>query len=86
MDEFNSPLFGSVIVEFIGACAKWLYYAARASAAGLPRPQFKDIFQENRTIRRAEKLYGRMSNGVAGLIVVGLIILVVVRISTKFGL
>lgn len=85
MDDFSGPLFGSVVLEFIGASVKWVYYSLRASIDGEVRPAFGDVYKESRKIRLAERRYGRIANGMVGIIVLAALLLAFVKITLILG-
>lgn len=67
------PIFGSVIVEVLGAGVKWAFLSIRSSILGRSSPSFKKIYLGKEKRGSAEYLYGGMSN--IGLGAVTLVIL-----------
>lgn len=79
------PFFGSIILELIGASAKWIYFRVKSSVLGTARPTFKEIYDGKERKGSAQYLYEGMSNTLAGIIVLFVLVCAFLKLANVFG-
>jgi len=78
------PFFGSIILELIGASAKWIYFSIKSSMLGKARPTFKEIYDGKEKKGSAEYLYEGMSNVMTGIVVLFVLVCVFLKLANTF--